>query len=145
MTGARVTYQQARDGLLFEPLGRVHAKWGTPHVALIVQLVLSCVATWFLGSFEKLAGSFVFTMWIFYGLAGATIFILRFRRPDAERPFRCWGYPVVPGVFVLSAAAMTVLSILDDPAGTLPWIGLLLAGAPVYFVWERLRTRGAPA
>lgn len=141
MTGARVTYQQARDGLLFEPLGRVHGKWGTPHVALIVQLVLSCVAVWFLGSFDRLAGSFVFTMWIFHGLAGLTIFILRVREPNAERPFKCWGYPVVPAVFVLTAGAMTVLSIVDDPGTTLPWIGLLAAGVPVYFVWEALRKR----
>lgn len=139
MTGARVTYQQARDGLLFAPLGRVHPRWGTPHVALSVQLVLSCVATWFLKDFDRLAGSFVFTMWIFYGLAGSAIFVLRLRRPQAERPFRCWGYPIVPAVFVLTSLGMTVLSILDDPKTTLPWIGLLLAGVPVYFVWERLR------
>jgi amino acid transporter len=146
MTGARVTYQQARDGLLFAPLGRVHPRWGTPHVALSVQLVLSCVATWFLKDFDRLAGSFVFTMWIFYGLAGSAIFVLRLRRPQAERPFRCWGYPIVPAVFVLTSLSMTVLSILDDPKTTLPWIGLLLAGVPVYFVWERLRrARGAGA
>lgn len=145
MTGARVTFQQARDGLLFEPLGRVHPRFGTPHVALWVQLGLSCLATWYLKTFDALANSFVFTMWIFYALAGSTLFIFRIKRPDAPRPFRCWGYPVVPAVFVLSAVAMTVLLIRERPGETLPYLGILLAGLPVYFVWERWRRRSPAA
>lgn len=138
MTGARVTYQQARDGLLFRFLAGVHPTWGTPWVALLVQLALSCIVTWFLETFDRLAGGFVFTMWIWYALAAAAVFVLRRTQRDAARPYRCWGYPLVPAVFVLAAGAMTVLAIRDDPRGTLPWIGVMLAGVPTYLVWSKI-------
>lgn len=143
MTGARVTFAQARDGLLFRFLGAIHPRHETPAVALWTQLALSCTAVLALGTFDRLANSFVFTMWIFYGLGAAALFILRARHHSHERPFRVPGYPVVPAVFVLASIAMTTLSILDDPATTLSWIGVLAAGVPVYFVWERWTRRGA--
>jgi len=136
LTGARVTFAQARDGLLFSFLAKVSPQ-GTPAVALWTQCALSISATLLLGSFTKLADTFVFTMWIFYGMAAAAVLILRRTRPELPRPYRCWGYPCVPILFVLVALAMTVLSIQKDPAGTLPWIGVLLAGFPVYFLWRR--------
>jgi len=138
MTGARVTFAQARDGLLFRFLARVHPKYETPAVALWVQLGLSCVAVLLLGDFASLAGGFVFTMWIFYGLGAAALFIFRRRLADHPRPFRVPGYPAVPLVFILVSAAMTALSILDDPMRTLGWLAVLGAGVPVYFVWRRL-------
>lgn len=137
LTGARVTFAQARDGLLFSFLAKVSRR-GTPAVALWTQCALSIAATLMLGTFSKLADTFVFTMWIFYGLAAAAVIILRRTRPDLPRPYRCWGYPIVPIIFVLVAAAMTALSMYQDPKGTLPWIGVLLAGFPVYFVWRRI-------
>ena len=152
MTGARVSYAQARDGLLFRFIGRVHPEWNTPDAALISQVLLSIVAVWFLGSFQALADSFVFTMWIFYALGGAAIFILRYKQPNVPRPFRCPGYPIVPALFVLSAIAMTILSIRGDDApstfglfpflgkhpymNTLPWLAVLLAGVPIYYIWR---------
>ncbi len=138
LTGARVTYAQSRDALLFAFLSRVHPRFGTPNVALWCQCLLSCAAVWFLESFGKMAGSFVFTMWIFYGLAGATIFIMRAKRPDLPRAYRCFGYPVVPLLFVASSLMMTVLSIMADWKTCLTWIGVLLAGIPVYLVWSRI-------
>jgi basic amino acid/polyamine antiporter, APA family len=138
MTGARVTFAQARDGLLFSFLAKIHPRFETPAVALWTQMTLSCAAVLFLQQFDKLAGTFVFTMWIFYGLGAGTLFILRARQPDAERPFRTPGYPVVPAVFLLSSIAMTGLSINDDPKTTLTWLGVLAAGVPVYYVWKRV-------
>ncbi len=137
MTGARVTFAQARDGLLFKFLARIHPKYETPAVALWVQCALSCSAVVLLGGFAELAGSFVFTMWIFYGLGAGTLFILRYRDPSAERPFRVPGYPIVPAIFLLSSIAMTVLSIIDDPKTTLIWLGVLAVGIPVYYIWKR--------
>src|SRR5262249_9230500 len=153
LTGARISFAQARDGLLFGVLGRVHPVRQTPDVSLWVQLILSLTALWALGSFSDLADGFVFTMWIFYGLAGAAIFTLRPQRPGAPRPYRCWGYPIVPAFFVLAAAAMTVLQVWQDvqlwsrwrSSGvgdygfpipkTIFWIGVLALGLPVYPIW----------
>ena len=143
MTGARVTYQQSRDGLLFGWLGTVHPRFQTPAVGLWIQCALSCAAVLVLESFERLTGTFTFTMWIFYGLAGSVIFLLRVRLKDATRPFRCVGYPVVPAIFVASAVFMTAMSIATNPKGTLPWIGVLAAGFPVYAIWNRLVQRSA--
>lgn len=136
LTGARVSFAQARDGLLFSFLSRIHPRYETPAASLWVQLALSTVAVWSLGTFERLAGGFVFTMWIFYGLAALALFILRVRAPGA-RGYSCPGYPFVPGVFVLAALAMTLLSIAESPRDTLTWLGVLGAGFPVYYVWKR--------
>ncbi|HZW09788.1 MAG TPA: amino acid permease [Phycisphaerales bacterium] len=147
LTGARVSYAQAQDGLLFRALAHVHPRYHTPDVSLWVQLALSIAAVWRLKTFEALAGGFVFTMWIFYGLAAGAIFVLRARRPDAPRPYRCWGYPIVPALFVLAAAGMTALSIWEDLANpdsrgmrTLPWLAVLAAGAPAYWLWTRVQS-----
>jgi APA family basic amino acid/polyamine antiporter len=77
-------------------------------------------------------------MWIFYGMGAISLFVLRAKHVNHERPFRVPGYPVVPAIFVLASVAMTVLSIQADPKTTLMWIGVLLAGVPVYYVWEWL-------
>lgn len=141
MTGARISYAQARDGLLFRFLGGVHPRYRTPSASLWVQLALSIAAVWTLGEFERMVSSFSFTMWIFYGLSGAVIFMMRARMPDAHRAFRCPGYPFVPGLFVAAAIGMTGMSIYQSPRETLPWIGVLLAGIPVYLVWNRFFNR----
>jgi len=142
ITGARVTYAQARDGLMFAWLAGVHPRHATPARALWVQCALSCLAILMLGTFEKLTAGFIFTMWIFYGLAAAAIFVLRVKRPDAPRSFRCPGYPVTPALFVLISAAMTVLTArYIGWRLALPWLGVLLAGVPAYFIWEALKLR----
>ena len=146
ITGARVTFAQARDGLLFRFLGRIHPTYQTPDVSLWVQALMSCVAvagTVLLGNvlgkqqFEALTEGFVFTMWIFYAGAAVAVIVLRIRRPDLPRPYRCWGYPVVPVLFILAAVAMTVLSIRESPRSTLPWLAVLICGAPTYYLWVR--------
>jgi APA family basic amino acid/polyamine antiporter len=99
------------------------------------------VASLGLKHFDRLIGGFVFTLWIFYGLAAVSIFTLRVRRPDLPRPFRCWGYPVVPAVFILAAAGMLVMSIVKKPWNTLPWLGVLLLGIPAFYLWKQ-KVRG---
>lgn len=141
MTGARVTFAQARDGLLFGFLGRIHPRFETPATALWVQLGLSCLMVLVFRDFASLADSFVFTMWIFYGMGAVALFILRRRMRDVERVFRVPGYPAVPLVFILCSVAMTALSIWQDPRTTGLWLGVLAAGVPVYFIWQRLYPR----
>lgn len=156
LTGARISYAQANDGLLFKFLGGVAPRFKTPAASLWTQYTLSCIAVLVYSRFEDLAGGFVFTMWIFYALAAAAIFVLRVRRPDAPRPYRCWGYPIVPALFILAAITMTVLAIRADAKvpglplykwPTLQWLGVLLLGVPTYFLWRILnpsaRTRPA--
>lgn len=141
MTGARVSFAQSRDGLLFAFLGKAHPTLGTPVASLLFQLALSLTALWALPGFSQMAGGFVFTIWIFYGLAGVALFTLRRSRPDAPRPFRCPGYPLVPALFVLAAASMTTLAIVEDPAMNLLWVAILAAGLPVYALWSRFRSQ----
>lgn len=136
ITGARVIFAQARDGLFFRSLGRVHPRFQTPHVSLWLQALMACVAVCFLKHFERMIGGFVFTMWIFYAATAVSVILIRIRRPDLLRPYRCWGYPVVPLLFVLASALMTVLSIKDAPGVTLPWLGVLAVGVPVYYAWR---------
>lgn len=149
ITGARVTFAQARDGLLFRHLGRIHPRHQTPATALWVQCALSIAAVWWLRRFEDLAGGFVFTMWIFYGLAGVALILMRTKDKLSEstsgdgtsaEAFRCPGYPWVPLLFITSATSMTVLSIAGNPKHTLAWLAVLAAGAPMYYLW-RLATR----
>ncbi|CAG0994718.1 Serine/threonine exchanger SteT [Phycisphaerales bacterium] len=144
MTGARVTYQQSKDGLLFKFLSRVHPRYETPHVALWVQLGLSCTAVAFVKTFDKLAGGYVFLMWMFFGLAAVSVFVLRARRPDAPRPYRCWGYPIVPAIFILAAAGMTVLAVMENPATSAVWLGIIALGVPAYFIWRSAVERATP-
>lgn len=137
ITGARFTFAQARDGLLFGILAHIHPRHGTPDVSLWSQLALSVAAVWFFESFQRLSSSFVFSMWVFYGLAAAGVFVLRVRRPAADRPYRVWGYPVVPAAFVLAAAGMTVLGVRSSPSDAAVWAGVLAAGVPAYYTWRR--------
>jgi APA family basic amino acid/polyamine antiporter len=146
ITGARVTFAQARDGLLFRALGRVHPRYRTPDVSLWVQAILSCVAVIALRDFDRITSGFVFMMWIFYAMAAAALIVLRIRRPHAERSYRCFGYPFVPILFIASAAVMTTLEVWGDPRERLPWLGVLVAAIPAYYIWrgfQRRRTTNA--
>jgi amino acid transporter len=145
MTGARVTFAQAQDGLLFRFLGKVSPRYQTPAVSLWTEYVLSCAMILFLKDFQSLAESFVFTIWIFYGMAAISVFILRARLRNTHRPFRVPGYPYVPAIFILTSATMTVLSILDDWKTTGLWLLVLIAGVPVYYVWRWLYPADASA
>jgi APA family basic amino acid/polyamine antiporter len=138
ITGARVTFAQARDGLLFRFLGHVHPRFETPDWSLWFQVALSCAAVLFFKKFERLAENYSFTMWIFYALAAASVIVLRVRRPDLERPYRCWGYPWVPVLFIAAAVTMTVLSLLPsgDRGVKLAALGILVSGLPAFWVWR---------
>jgi APA family basic amino acid/polyamine antiporter len=136
LTGARVTFAQAQDGLLFRFLGHVHPKHQTPDVSLWSQAVLAIVAILYLGQFKDLSEGFVFVFWIFHGLIAASVMILRSRRPDLERPYKCWGYPWIPILFIVICVGMTVATIASDPRKTIPWLGVLLLGIPAHALWQ---------
>src|SRR6516162_10191062 len=110
MSGARVPYALARDGYFFQAMADVHPRFHTPSMALIAQLVLSIVLLLFAGNFRELFSLTIFAEWLFYMIATSTVFVLRWREPCAPRPYRTWGYPLVPAVFVIVAAALLYYS-----------------------------------
>ena len=135
MTGARVTFAQARDGLLFRFLGRVNPRFETPAVALWTQLALSCAMVLVLKDFQSLADSFVFTNLDFLRAGGGVGVQSSAAPARGGRPFRVPGYPYVPAIFVLTSAVMTVLAVMDDPK-TNGLAACLVAGVPVYYAWR---------
>ncbi len=139
LSGARVYYAMARDGLFFRQAGQLNRK-GVPGAALAVQAVwasLLCLS----GTYGNLLDFVVFAVVLFYTLTVAGLFVLRRTRPDAERPYRAFGYPVVPALYVVLAAAIAVNLLITRPAYTWPGLGIVLLGLPVYLVWTRIARR----
>ena len=126
----------ARDRMFFKIADGIHPKYLTPARALIFQGVLASVLA-LSGTFEELTNLFIFAGWIFYGLAVVALFRLRRTEPQMERPYRCWGYPWVPGSFVLGALALTVNFWLDRPGRSTIGLLLIVAGLPFYRWWTR--------
>jgi APA family basic amino acid/polyamine antiporter len=136
LSGARVPYAMARDGVFFRIAGGIHPKFRTPGRALIFQGVLASIMA-LTGTFEELTNLFIFAGWIFYGLAVVALFRLRKIEPDLPRPYRCFGYPWVPGLFVAGALALTVSLWLDRPGRSSIGLLIILAGLPFYRYWRR--------
>jgi len=136
LSGARVPYAMARDGIFFKVADGIHPKYRTPGRALIFQGVLASVMA-LTGTFEELTNLFIFAGWIFYGLAVVALFRLRRTEPNMPRPYRCWGYPWVPALFVLGALALTVNLWLDRPGRSTAGLLLILAGVPFYLHWQK--------
>lgn len=141
MTGPRILYAMADDGLFFKPIALIHPKYATPWAAITLTSALG-VAYVSVRSFERLAGDFILGIWPFYALAVGAVFVLRRRRPDLERPYRTAGYPLVPIVFLLASVLMLGNSLIQQPGSTLLDFGIILFGIPVFFLWTRSRVRG---
>jgi basic amino acid/polyamine antiporter, APA family len=135
LVNPRVFYAMANEGLLFRPLGRVHPRFGTPHLAITVYALLALVFVWS-RSFEQLIESFVLGTWPWLALAVAAVIVLRRRNPGLVRPYRTPGYPVVPLVFIAGTLAVVGSALVQHPWTTLAGIGLTLLGVPVYLVWK---------
>lgn len=140
LSGARVDYAMARDGLFFRVVGGIHQKYRTPGAALIFQAILASVFA-LTGTFEDLTSLFIFSGWIFYGMATIGLFRLRYKEPNMKRPYRCWGYPWVPGAFVAGALALTVNLWIDRPVRCSLGLAMMLVGLIFYRTWnKRLQT-----
>ena len=114
MSGARVPFAMSRDGYFFRALAEVHPRFHTPSVALIVQLVLSIALLLFAGSFRQLFSLAIFAEWLFYMIAASTVFVLRRKEPDVPRPYRIWGYPAVPALFIAAAAVLLYYTFTEN-------------------------------
>jgi len=136
LSGARVPYAMARDKVFFRVADGIHPKFFTPGRALIFQGVLTSLMS-LTGTFEELTNLFIFATWIFYGLAVVSLFRLRKTEPDMPRPYRCPGYPVVPGLFVFGALALTISVLFQNPGRSTIGLALILLGLPFYRHWQK--------
>lgn len=127
----RVFFAMAVDGLFFESMARIHPRYGTPYVAIVLTAVLSVMLV-FSRSFEALTATFVIAIWPFYGLCVAGLLRLRRIRPDTPRPYRVPGYPLVPALFLVAVAGFLVSALVSDPVPTALTFLVILAGLPVY-------------
>jgi APA family basic amino acid/polyamine antiporter len=136
IAGPRVYYAMARDGMFLPGAARVHAQFHTPTSAIAAQAVWSGVLV-LCGTLSQLVSYTGFAVVLFAAVAVSALFVLRRREPDAPRPFRAWGYPWAPGIFVLASAAMVVNEMIRNGATALVGAGVIALGIPVYYVFTR--------
>jgi APA family basic amino acid/polyamine antiporter len=136
LTGPRVYYAMAMDGLFFRSVSRVSPRFRTPGFGLLVQAVWICILV-LSGTFEQLITFAMFTSIMFWIAATASVFTLRRKYPDLSRPYKTWGYPVVPALFIVASAGILINTIIEKPVESLAGIGLTLLGIPVYLFWKK--------
>jgi APA family basic amino acid/polyamine antiporter len=141
MAGARVYYAMSRDGLFFESVGRLSKRsgsgGGTPVNSLWVQWVWACLLC-LSGSYNQLLEYVIFAVLVFYILTITGLFVLRRTRPEAPRPYRALGYPVLPGLYIVMALWICGVLLRYKPQYTWPGLMIVLLGIPVYLVWTRM-------
>jgi APA family basic amino acid/polyamine antiporter len=136
LAGARVYYAMSRDGLFFKSVGKLHPRYRTPAAGLAVQACWTaflCVS----GSYSQLLDYIIFAALFFYILTIAGLFVLRFKRPHAERPYKALGYPVLPALYILMASWICIVLLRYKPQYTWPGLVIVLLGIPVYLFWSR--------
>jgi APA family basic amino acid/polyamine antiporter len=139
LTGPRVYYAMAEDGLFFGPFGRLHPRFRTPIIAIIAQGVWASILT-LSGSFEQLLSYVIFTAWIFYGATVAGVIVLRRKEPTINRPFRTPAYPWLPMIFAVAAAGITLNTLVQTPKYCFG-IGFILLGIPAYLLLRRTQRK----
>ncbi|MGH9492184.1 MAG: APC family permease [Terriglobales bacterium] len=144
LSGARVYYAMARDRLFFRSAGKLHPKYKTPAMSLAVQAVWTCVLC-LSGTYNQLLDYIIFAVLVFYILTIVALFVLRYTEPNAERPYRAVGYPVLPAIYILMALFIDVVLLRYKPQYTWPGLIIVLLGIPVYFLWSRGAAGKAPA
>jgi len=139
LTGARVPYAMARDGLFAKAIGEVHPKHFTPANSIVALTAWSMVLVLASGNYDELFTYVIFASWILYGMATASVLVLRKKRPDLPRPYKTLGYPAVPIVFVLVAIALLLSTLLKSPRESLMGLVIMAAGIPFYLHWNSKR------
>ena len=135
MAGPRVYYAMAKDGLFFKRVGEIN-KNGVPGFALIIQgiwSVLLCLS----GTYGNLLDYVIFAVLIFFTLTILAIFILRVKRPDIPRPYKAFGYPVIPSLYILTTVTIMIILLIYKPDYTFPGLGIVLLGIPVFYLWKK--------
>ena len=138
--GPRIFYAMAKDRLFFSSFARVHPRYHTPNVAVVWQGIWSAFLC-LTGSYEQLFTYVIFVSLLFYIACASAVFILRKREPGTPRPYRVWGYPVVPIIFGLAMFLIALNSLFEKPVESLLGIGLIIIGFPVYLYWNKRKKR----
>ncbi len=145
LSGARVPFAAARDRLFPSVLGQIHPRFKTPWVSLLLQAVLSSLLLLAIGRFQALFSLAIFSEWFFYALTAATVFVFRVREPNANRPYRVTGHPVVPALFILAALVLLVFSFINQPRESIAGALVILCGVPVHYLFQRSKAPGNKA
>ncbi|MFH1506954.1 MAG: amino acid permease [Candidatus Omnitrophota bacterium] len=140
ITGSRITYAMAKDNAVFAYIKNISTRYGTPHRAIIINAVWASVLI-LLGTFAKLLFFTGILIWLFFVLAVTGIFILRRKFPAIERPYKVWGYPATPAIFILVCAVLFVNTLIFNPIVSLAGLCLLASGIPVYFISKFLENK----
>ena len=135
LSGSRVPFAMAVDGLFFKKVATIHPNYHTPSVSIVLLSVWSALLV-LSGRYEQLFTYVIFASWILYAMATASVIVLRRKRPDLPRPYKTFGYPVVPILFVLVAGALIASTLADSPRESILGLGLIFAGLPFYFYWK---------
>jgi len=136
LTAARIYLPMAQDGLFFNSLSKIHPTHLTPGACLIAQAAWSILLT-FTGSYEQLGTYVIFAVFVFHAATGAAIFVLRRTRPDWPRPYRAWGYPWTPAIFILTSLAFVFSTLWERPLESMWGLGIVVLGVPAYAWWRR--------
>jgi basic amino acid/polyamine antiporter, APA family len=144
LAGARVYYAMAKDRLFFRSVANLHPTYKTPAVSLAVQAVWTCVLC-LSGTYGQLLDYIIFAVLVFYILTIAGLFVLRAKHPDAERPYRAIGYPVLPAIYIVFAVFIDIVLLRYKPQYTWPGLMIVLIGIPVYLLWSRASRSPAAA
>jgi len=139
MSGARIPFALARDRYFFSALAYIHPRYHTPSIAILVQAGLAIVLLLLGGSFRQFFSLAIFAEWLFYMIASSTVFVFRRREAAAVRPYRVWGYPFVPLLFVLASALLLYYTFTDNLRNSALGCLVILAGVPTFYAFARRR------
>jgi APA family basic amino acid/polyamine antiporter len=139
LAGARVYYAMSQDGLFFKSVGKLHPRYKTPAAGLLVQAAWATVLC-ISGSYGQLLDYIIFAVLLFYILTIVGLFVLRFKKPNAPRPYKALGYPLLPALYIVLATGICIVLLRYKPQYTWPGLVLVLLGIPVYLFWSRRRT-----
>ncbi len=136
LAAPRLYFAMAKEGLFFKSAGNLHPKYNTPSTAFVFQAVVVSLLI-ISGSFDQLTDMLIFASFIFYGATTLGVFILRKKMPNAPRPYKTWGYPIVPAIFILFCVALLIITFASKPREAMMGLVLMLLGVPFYFYWKR--------
>jgi len=141
LVGPRVYFAMAKDGLFFQKVAHVHPRFRTPGFSILIQAVWASLLT-LLGTFEQILTFAMFIAIAFWIAATAAVFTLRKKRPDLPRPYKTWGYPVVPAIFIIASTGILLNTLIEKPVEALAGILLTALGIPAYFYWKQHLKKG---